>query len=343
VTFSLDARGPARTEYREAGTSGWLVGADETSSTYKDHRQVITGLRPETRYELRVIATNAGGRTVSDIVPFKTKVRTVDCDEGESLRNAIAAAKDGDTLIVSGMCQGEGGRVDKDLTLRGSENAVVYPAITAAAGAAVTVEGISQTAYPMDTGGGTNRGRLTLIDSPVGVGCGRYENAPGAVLTLVRSNLTNYDLLANAGVFEATDTALRGGCMTPMGIDNRASGSMTLRRTSITGDVYVLGNAGSAVLDGASMEGVNGKWASPIRNSGTMTIRNSRFIDNSGNPASVVLNSGTLTVVESLFRGNNHLAAVAPYDEAAAIVNRGDITLRDNTFIDNIPADCRGC
>ena len=72
VRFSLDARGPARTEYRLAGAIDWRPGSDETSSQYVDHRQVIDGLRPETAYELRVIATNAGGRTVSDIVRFTT-------------------------------------------------------------------------------------------------------------------------------------------------------------------------------------------------------------------------------------------------------------------------------
>ena len=70
VRFSLDAKGPARTEYRLAGAVDWRLGAEETGSQYADHRQVIDGLRPETDYELRVIASNAGGRTVSDIVRF---------------------------------------------------------------------------------------------------------------------------------------------------------------------------------------------------------------------------------------------------------------------------------
>ena len=69
VTFSLAEKGPARTEYREPGDSGWILGANETSSKYADHRQVIKPLQPETRYELRVIATNAGRLSASQPTP----------------------------------------------------------------------------------------------------------------------------------------------------------------------------------------------------------------------------------------------------------------------------------
>ena len=43
VRFSLDAKGPARTEYRLAGAVDWRLGAEETGSQYADHRQVIDG------------------------------------------------------------------------------------------------------------------------------------------------------------------------------------------------------------------------------------------------------------------------------------------------------------
>jgi hypothetical protein len=76
VTFSLDAKGPASTEYRPAGTATWTLGASETSSDYADHRHVIGGLRRGTAYELRILATNAGGTTISDIQPFTTLART---------------------------------------------------------------------------------------------------------------------------------------------------------------------------------------------------------------------------------------------------------------------------
>jgi hypothetical protein len=72
VTFSLDAPGPARTEYRQAGTDEWIAGPDETSSRYADHSQVIRDLSPATDYELRVIATDDDGTTTSEIVPFTT-------------------------------------------------------------------------------------------------------------------------------------------------------------------------------------------------------------------------------------------------------------------------------
>jgi hypothetical protein len=78
VTFSLDAEGPASIEYRRAGTITWILGASETSSDYDDHRQVIGGLRRETPYELRILATNAGGTTISETQPFTTLGRTDD-------------------------------------------------------------------------------------------------------------------------------------------------------------------------------------------------------------------------------------------------------------------------
>ena len=109
-----------RTEYREAGAGDWLLGASETSYDYADHRQVIEGLRPETRYELRVIATNAGGTTVSDIVPFRTDLRTVDCAAGEDLQAAIDKARSGDTLRIRGFCAAWGAiTFGKDLDAEG--------------------------------------------------------------------------------------------------------------------------------------------------------------------------------------------------------------------------------
>ena len=73
VTFSL-RRGSGRAGPSTAwrATSTWLVGANEASAKYADHRHVIGDLKPETDYELRVIATNLGGRTISPIVRFTT-------------------------------------------------------------------------------------------------------------------------------------------------------------------------------------------------------------------------------------------------------------------------------
>ncbi len=124
VTFSLDAKGPARTEYRRAGSSEWLPGAEETSSSYRDHEQMVRGLAPQTDYELRIVAANAGGRTVSDITLFSTLQRTVDCDTGEKLQAAIDRARPNDTIIVTGRCVGTF-TVLKDLTLEGSGGAVI--------------------------------------------------------------------------------------------------------------------------------------------------------------------------------------------------------------------------
>ncbi len=72
VTFSLDAAGPARVEYREEGDSDWLLGGEETSSDDAVHREVITDLRRSTDYEARIIAVNDGGTTISDPIPFTT-------------------------------------------------------------------------------------------------------------------------------------------------------------------------------------------------------------------------------------------------------------------------------
>jgi hypothetical protein len=72
VAFRLDEPGPARVEYREQGDDGWLLGGEETSSDHAEHQQVISDLRRGTDHELRIIAVNAGGTTVSRMVDFTT-------------------------------------------------------------------------------------------------------------------------------------------------------------------------------------------------------------------------------------------------------------------------------
>jgi hypothetical protein len=75
VAFSLDAPGPARVEYRQQGSGDWLIGAVETGFDSTDYQEVITDLRRGTDYELRIIARNEGGTTVSPTIAFATSQR----------------------------------------------------------------------------------------------------------------------------------------------------------------------------------------------------------------------------------------------------------------------------
>jgi hypothetical protein len=49
---------------------------------------------------------------VSDIVTFRTKQRTIDCDAGDDLAAAVRQAKVGDTLSVREACDIEVGGDD---------------------------------------------------------------------------------------------------------------------------------------------------------------------------------------------------------------------------------------
>jgi hypothetical protein len=124
VTFSLGEKGPGRTEYRESGDATWTLGAEEASSKYADHRQIIRGLVPQTDYQLRITATNEGGKTISPTVDFTTKPRSVDCTAGEDLQQAINRARSGDTIVISGTCQGNY-YAEKALILRGTDGAKI--------------------------------------------------------------------------------------------------------------------------------------------------------------------------------------------------------------------------
>ena len=128
VTFSLDERGPSE----DGVPPAWRRNLDPRGRggerpTTPNHRQVIEGLRAETDYELRVIASNDRGTTVSDPVMFRTLVRTVNCDAGEALQPALDDAKAGDTIIIKGTCTGNfrAGVGSGRLTLRGDGGRLV--------------------------------------------------------------------------------------------------------------------------------------------------------------------------------------------------------------------------
>ena len=77
LTVTLEAPGPLRSEYRVAGTSAWIAGPDETSSSYDTHAQTITGLTAGTDYQLRVVAYGPEGIDVFDLGDVTTTGDTV--------------------------------------------------------------------------------------------------------------------------------------------------------------------------------------------------------------------------------------------------------------------------
>ncbi len=268
VTFSLDAPGPARSEYRPTGTGAWLLGAEETSSDYADHRQIIRSLTPDTAYELRIVATNAGGRTVSDIVAFTTRPRNVDCSASESLQAAINQARPNDTIIVQGTCTGSF-TVIKDLTLKGSGSAVIdagggdWALVVGFDGAPVW--GVDLTVRDLTIAGGTSSaiwswGNLLLQDAVVrgSEGAGIFSEA--WAVTIQRSTVRN-----NAGPGYSNGQGNAVTVSDSVFRDNGAAG-ISMRGGSITiSGSAVTGNGGPGISCGGQ---------SDIHVTGTTVARN---------------------------------------------------------------------
>lgn len=338
VTFSLDAKGPASIEYRRAGTTPWLAGPSETSSKYVYHRQVITDLRPETDYELRIRATNAGGTTTSRIVPFKTRQRTVACGQGDDLAQAIADARSGDTLRIRGACYFE-----TSVTLRTD---LTFVGITADASingqSGITIGGNTHVSL-VDLGfwadGFRNDGHLVMEGVAIRSEDG-LNNGFDATMTLRETRVHGYYGAQNWGTLTAVDSSLsaRGTTGGP-GLWNHEGAVATLRGTTFGSEGAAgVANDGTATLQDVSLSNYFGLYEGSIRNSGVMAIEGSTFSDSikdGDRGASVLSNSGVATVTDSAFLRNE--------GGLGAIVNSGDITLTRVTFSGNVPAGCVGC
>ncbi len=375
VRFSLDKPGPARTEYRRSGASDWRLGAEETSYKYADHRQVITGLSPETDYLLRTIATNAGGKTVSDVLPFRTLPRVVDCGDGDDLPAAVRTAKTGDTLLVKGTCNVDWDsgmpELDKDLTIKGVGDAptlqapIPGTALSIASGATVVISDLRLHRVGITNAGSVRLERLRMPGSALTTGV--LNSGDAVVLDTV---ITEHEQAIDSSrgsvtLTRSTITDCYGGDHEPE-VFNRSGSSMILRDSEVSQCLGAVRNEGSMELEGTRIlrnSGDRGGGCSGIGNSGSLIIRNSTLKGNTSEQfGGALCNSNWATVTDSLFANNTaatyggaiyNTGEVRVYDSSitgnragttgGGIYNQGSITIQGSTVEGNTPNDCVGC
>ncbi len=373
VTFRLDAKGPAQAEYREPGDATWVLGAEDTSSNYKDHRQVIRGLDPETAYELRVIATNAGGRTVSDTVRFSTLARRVNCGAGEDFAQALSQAKSGDTIIIRGTCTGnfDAGWWDGRLTLRGDGGTLVGAA--GSADPVLTMHGATSVRSLVIAGGEfvglrNDQGDLTVIDSTIRGNGWAGVQTDGGYLSMRGSTV-----LANGGPGLVAGGFAGGGSVDISEStirDNDGAGIWNGYETRVA-DSVISGNGGAGIenvsnLAGHSLTTVVSSGPSPAFR-GVLTVVRSTIADNG---ASGLVNSYDAEVRSSTIQGNRttgvgggiHNVSLAGYFRSGHVVVIGStltgnratdgggiyngpeatMIVENSVIKDNIPNDCVG-
>ncbi len=331
VTFSLDRAGPARSEFRESGDATWTLGAEETTSKYVDHRQVINGLRPETAYELRVIATNAGGRTVSDTVAFRTLPRTVHCDAGESFTQALNQARSGDTIIIKGTCSGNfvAGWSDGRLTLRGDGGRLVGAA--GSADPVLTTRGVASVRSLVIAGGDrvgllNELGDLTVTDSTI-----RGNGWHGVQTNGGNLSMRGSTVLANAG-----PGLFAGGSVSEGSVDisestfsdNDGAGIVNRYVTRVA-DSLISGNGGAGISNDSTLSG-----------RGVLTVVSSTIADNR---SSGLLNSYQAEVRSTTIQRNRTTrvgGGIANF--ACGIGDFGLLTLIDSVVNNNTASDGGG-
>jgi hypothetical protein len=237
---------------------------------------------------------------------------TVDCtaDSG-ALASALASASDGDTLMISGTCNGTF-EIAHSVTLEGSGGATLdaqkasTTVVQVDAGNTVAITALSITGGFLSGGGAcpgggvANHGMLTLTDSTVSGNPADYGicNDIGATLTVSNSTVSgNGSLFGGAGIFN--------------------SGTLTLTGSTITGN-----------------QGADGGVGAGIVNSGTLAVTTSTVSGNTGGEFGAgVYNNGTLSVTDSTVSGNTSVFAgdgITNERGTAAVINS---TISGNTVL----------
>ena len=259
----------------------------------------------------------AGGASVAAATHASALAATsVDCSTA-NLQTAIDSASPGDTLRVSGTCDGAfvvstNLTIIGPATLDGQENGTV---LSVAEGATVVVDGLTiqngcECSANIAGGGGVlNEGTLTLENSVVqgstGLGGGGIFNAVGT-LTLENSTVQN-----NTAGF--TFIGDGGG-----GIFNNAT--LTLENSTVQ-DNNAVGNGGGILNDVGA----------------TLTVDNSSVRGNVADNGGGIDDSGTLTLENSSIKDNTSLLGEAGgiFIEPAATAP----TFENSSVKGNIPSD----
>ncbi len=328
-----------------------------------------------------------------------------------TVQDALAAASDGDRILIAAGTYVGGFTIDTSVSLIGAGASQTTisggdpDAVTISPGTSVEIRGLTITAATQT--GIVSQGTLTLSYAAVSAnggfcgGCGVTGGiANNGVLTLRNSTVTRNEGIAagglsndgsativdstfdvNEGLFDAgniqnqgqlelrgstvssgrcqyacaflntgsgataliVDTVVSGNTAENVApITNQFGGSLTIRRSILTGGDGAFGAAGalsnvsglvtvahSSITDNTAVATTNGPGA--IRNAGTMTLENSTV---SGNVALYdgggLGNYGTMMVRNSTVSGNTALGG-----GGGGIYNAGSLALRGSTMSDN--------
>jgi hypothetical protein len=284
---------------------------------------------------------------------------TVDNGAG-SLRDAIAAASDGDTIQFDPALNGQAillnsGElvIDKNITISGPGPDLLtlwtgfgessFRIFHVMPGRFVLIEGLTIYGGHADTSGGgifNDQATLTLNSCTVernfsgGSGGGISNEGASAMLTIVNSNVTTNSASGTGG-------GLGGG------IDN--SGTVLIRNSSVSGNTVNvfpalhtgtaggISNGGMMTISNSTISGNSaGIRAGGIINGGTMTITGSTVLGNSlvrPGYGGGIFNGGPLTITNSTISGNSAIFQASSF--GGGIYNGGPLTITNSTFSDN--------
>lgn len=159
------------------------------------------------------------------------------------------------------------------------------------------------------------------------------DNKAGATVYLEGSEIRAKFPVTNRGSFTAVESTIVARGMTNLGMDNLAGGTMTLRDTSVNLNEAEFMNDGMATLARATVSNYSYDSAGTVNN-GVMMVRESTFRGNLDGGA--IDNRGELSVVDSLFIEN------ISYERGGAISNSGTLSVMDTAFVRNRAEDTGG-
>ena len=244
-------------------------------------------------------------RTPKTPVDSVDPVTLVDCNNGDTVTDAAAAANDGDTLNITGTCNEANITVDKNLTFTGNGtiNAQQQDRVLTNDGADLTLTGsLTLTGgqafgnFPTDRGGGiynnggtvTLTGDATITGNEARFGGGIYNLDGGTVGLIGNATISNNEATNAGGGIDNFGTVTLKGDATITGnrdvsfgggISNRSGGTVTLNGGTISsneavdgGGIYN-GSGGKVTLTGGSITGNEAKFGGGgIFNGGRVTL-----------------------------------------------------------------------
>jgi hypothetical protein len=309
-----------------------------------------------------VVATPAAASVQLTVCPTGCQYTTIGA--------ALAAAQDGDKIVVGSGTYDGGLSVDKDVTLRGKGADVTTislvgtgtsgSVVTVAPGTTVTIDGVTITGGAAQLGAGVKSdGELTLKDTAVvqnngsGIGAaGTIYNGADGTLSLVDTYVAENTVVdgIGGGIYNAGAALIKGSVIhqngaefVGAGIYNDLGATMRLFDTVVSGNLSGFSAGGienRGVLDvrGSQITGnVAQTFGGGLLNEGEVEVTATDVVGNTATWGGALYNSGTATLRASTVSGN-----VAQL-EGGGIYNVGQVGLFGTRVSGNEPDDCLGC